>query len=89
MKYNPQEEIQRLDMPILIVSGDADLQVLVSEAEKLHEAQPKAALRIIEGMNHIFRKVEGDDIDNSKTYNNPTLPIMPELVDILTDFITQ
>lgn len=89
MKYNPQEEIQRLDMPILIVSGDADLQVLVSEAEKLHEAQPKAALRIIAGMNHIFRKVEGDDIDNSKTYNNPTLPIMPELVDILTDFITQ
>lgn len=89
MKYNPQEELSKLEMPILIVNGTKDLQVQVSEAELLHKAKPGAAFKIIDGMNHIFRKIEGDDIDNSKTYSNPSLPIMEELVDTLADFINK
>ncbi len=87
MKYDPQEELSKLEMPILIVNGDKDLQVQISEAEKLHKAKPGADFKIIQGMNHIFRNIEGDDLDNQKTYNNPSLPIMPELVDVIAAFI--
>ena len=87
MKYDPQEELSKLEMPVLIVNGDKDLQVQISEAEKLHKAKPGADFKIIQGMNHIFRNIEGDDLDNQKTYNNPSLPIMPELVDVIAAFI--
>lgn len=89
MKFNPQEEISKLNIPILIINGDKDLQVQLSEADLLHKAKPGAQVLIIEGMNHIFRKVEGDDIDNTKTYNNASLPIMPELVEAIVDFINR
>lgn len=87
MKFNPQEELSKLEIPVLIINGNKDLQVQLSEAELLRKAKPGAQFKMIEGMNHIFRNVEGDDIDNSKTYNNPKLPIMQELVDVISSFI--
>jgi len=87
MKYEPQEEIAKLDIPILVVNGDKDLQVQVSEAEKLKAAKPDATYKIIPEMNHILKKIEGDDIDNSKSYNEPNRPVMPELIESVADFI--
>ena len=59
----------------------------VAEAEKLKEAFPDATFEIIPLMNHIFKQIDGDDIDNSKTYNEPNRPVMPELINIISDFI--
>jgi len=88
MKYNPQTEIKKLNIPVLIVSGNRDLQVMESEAELLKEAKPDAEYKIIDGMNHIFKKIKGsDDIYNSKTYNDPSLPVMPELIETISEFI--
>jgi len=89
MKYNPQNEISKLNIPVLIVNGDNDLQVKVSEAEMLAKANPSASLTIIPTMNHIFRNIEGDDIDNSKSYNDPSLPISEALVSAIFEFINQ
>lgn len=87
MRYNPQEEIKKLQMPILIINGEKDLQVQESEAEKLKAAMPDAQLEVIRGMNHILKNVEDDDIANSKSYNDPSLPVMSELIDLITRFI--
>lgn len=87
MKFDPQIEIAKLQIPVLIINGDADLQVQVAEAQNLKEAYPEAQYEIIPQMNHIFKKIEGDDIDNSKTYNEPNRPVMPELINIISDFI--
>lgn len=87
MKFDPQVEIEKLDMPVLIVNGGQDLQVQVSEAEKLKSAKPDAEYLIVPYMNHILKRIEGDDIDNSKSYNEPNRPVMPELIDAITDFI--
>lgn len=89
MVYNPQEEIAKLSIPVLIVNGDNDLQVKVSEAELLAKANPKASFKIIPLMNHIFRSIEGDDIENSKSYNDTTLPVSETLVTTLSEFIKQ
>lgn len=89
MQYNPQVEIVKLDMPVLIINGDRDIQVEVSEAEKLKAAKPDAQYVIIPFMNHIFKKIKGDDLVNSKSYNEYNRPVMPELIEIISGFIQQ
>lgn len=87
MKYNPQEEASKLEMPVLLITGTKDLQVEQKEAEKLSAANPEAELVILENMNHVFRKIEGSDLENSKSYNEPGLPLHPELTPAIVDFI--
>jgi len=88
MKYDPQQEIKKLEMPVLIINGDNDLQVNTNEAEKLKAAKPEAELVIIENMNHIYRIIDkNDDIANQKSYNEPQRPISNEMVEQISNFI--
>lgn len=89
MKYEPTEEIGKLEIPILIINGSFDIQVDTTEAELLKEANPKAELVILDKMNHVFRKIEGDNLENTKAYNEPNRPLHPELIPTLVDFITR
>jgi hypothetical protein len=84
---DPQQEIKKLNVPVLIVNGTKDIQVKVSEAEFLKAAKPNAQYHIIDNMNHIFKEVKGDDAENKATYNNATLPVMPKVIDIINDFV--
>ena len=86
-KYEPQIEIQKLNIPILIVQGTNDIQVGVEDAKRLSKANPKSQLVLIDKMNHIFVTVEGDKQANIATYNDPTLPLAEGLVKDITDFI--
>lgn len=87
MNFDPKVEIAKLDIPVLIINGTKDIQVQISEAELLKEAKPDAKYKIIENMNHIFKEVKGNDLENSKTYNIYNLPIMPELIETISTFI--
>ncbi|WP_178987796.1 alpha/beta hydrolase family protein [Winogradskyella schleiferi] len=87
MTYNPTEIIQDLKMPILIINGTKDLQVSVKEAELLKEANDQAKLLIIEKMNHVLFEIEGDDLENSKSYNESFRKVSPILIESITDFI--
>jgi pimeloyl-ACP methyl ester carboxylesterase len=87
MKYYPEKEIQKLKIPILIINGTTDLQVAVSEAEKLHQANQKSMIIIIEGMNHVLKPAPNDKQANLKTYSQPNLPLHKDLVPTLVDFI--
>ena len=85
-KYEPAKEITKLQIPILIVQGTNDLQVEDKEVQLLKEAQPKAQLLLIEGMNHVLKKVKTLE-ENQQSYLNPDLPIPEELVEGITSFI--
>ena len=87
IQYNPQIEIAKLQMPVLIVNGTKDLQVAVSEAELLKKAKPEAELVLIENMNHIFKVINGDDAENMKSYSNPDIPIATKLTSTITTFV--
>lgn len=87
MKYDPQVEIVKLDIPVLLINGTNDLQIKEKEAEKLKQAQPNAKLVLLDKMNHVFRKIEGDALENSKSYNNAGLPLHPELAPVIVEFI--
>lgn len=86
MKYNPQDEIKKLKIPILLLNGTKDLQVPQADAELLHKANPKSELKIIENMNHVFKEIKNDE-DNIKSYSNPKLPVVPELIETITKFV--
>lgn len=87
MKYDPAEEISKLIIPVLLVNGSFDLQVDLEDAENLKEALPAAQLAILENMNHIFREIKGESLENTKAYNEPNRPLHPELIPLLLDFI--
>ncbi|MGY5848655.1 alpha/beta hydrolase [Salegentibacter sp. HM20] len=88
IQLNPAEELKKLEIPVLIIQGTADVQVETSEAEILHRAKPEANLILMEQMNHIFRKIEGnDDLVNTKSYNEPNRPLHPDLIPALVNFI--
>jgi hypothetical protein len=87
MKYDPALEIAKLEVPILIINGSFDLQVDSTDAEILNTAAPNSKLVILKNMNHIFREIKGENLENTKAYNEPNRPLHPELIPVLTDFI--
>ena len=87
MKYNPQLELKKLDIPILIINGTKDLQVSLEEAQLLKDAVENAQIEIIEKMNHILVPIEGGNLENSKSYNESFRKISPILTDIIVNFI--
>lgn len=87
MKYDPVQEIAKLEIPILIINGSFDLQVDTSDAEILNAAALNSKLIILKNMNHIFREIIGENLENTKAYNEPNRPLHSELIPVLTDFI--
>lgn len=87
MQYNPQEVIKSLDIPILIINGTKDLQVTVEEAKLLKKASQNAELKIVEKMNHMLFIIEGDDLENAKSYNESARKISDEAVSAILNFI--
>jgi len=87
LKYDPIAEIKKLKIPILIIQGTTDIQVSVEDAKLLSAAVPKAKLLMIENMNHVLKEAETDRQKNAATYNNPDLPLKPELMKGILGFI--
>jgi uncharacterized protein len=86
-KCDPQVEIRKLTIPVLIVQGTNDIQVSADDANRLSAANPKAKLVLIDKMNHIFKLVEGDKQANLASYSNPVLPVSDEMVKSISGFI--
>lgn len=89
MQYDPREEIGKLTIPTLIVNGTKDVQVSEEEAQQLKLGKSDATLVSIEKMNHVLRIIEGDDLENTKSYNQHQVPISKELITTLAGFIKQ
>jgi len=89
IKYNPQKEIQKLKIPVLIINGSKDIQVKVLDAELLHKAKENSQLEIIENMNHLFKEIKGDINENMNSYTNPDLAVMKELTNVITIFVNE
>ena len=89
MQYNPQDIIKSLQMPVLIINGTKDLQVSVDEAKLLNQAASKSQIEIIKNMNHVLFIIAGDELENSKSYNESFRKISEELIIIVSNFILE
>jgi hypothetical protein len=86
-QYDPKTELAKLKIPILIIQGTTDIQVDVSNATALSEANLNAKLEIIEGMNHVLKPAPTDRTANIATYGMPALPLIDGLLERITTFI--
>ncbi len=86
-KYDPVVEISNVKAPILILQGDNDIQVQVSDAEMLHEGNPNSKLVIVKGMNHVLKDAPTDIEGNMATYSNPDLQLNEEFITEIIGFI--
>ena len=87
-KYNPQEEIKKLTVPVLLLQGKTDIQISVKDAELLKQALPSAELHLIDGMNHVLK--DCDMMDRKKqmaVYTNPDLPVNENLLLFIEKFV--
>ncbi|WP_205501055.1 alpha/beta hydrolase [Rufibacter psychrotolerans] len=86
-KYDPQAEIRKLTVPVLVVQGNLDLQVTTNEATLLATAAPKSKLVEVENMNHVLKETTMDLKANMATYSNPTLPLASKLMPEVVGFV--
>lgn len=86
-KYQPTTELAKLNIPCLILQGETDIQVGVSDAEALHAARSECQLKVIQGMNHVLKLVPADQLQQVASYGDPSLPIAAELIQTLTQFL--
>lgn len=89
--YDPCEEIRKLSSPVLIIQGDADIQVKVWDGERLALCNLNAKLAVIENMNHILKTLEQKDnlAANIASYADPLRPLSEKLVSEIVSFISK
>jgi pimeloyl-ACP methyl ester carboxylesterase len=88
LKYNPQDEISKLKIPILILQGSTDIQVSATDADLLAKANPAARKKIIKNMNHVLKYCDTKDKKiNMATYFNTALPLHKDIVKQMVIFI--
>jgi pimeloyl-ACP methyl ester carboxylesterase len=86
MQHDPVKVIATLEIPILIVQGTRDIQILVEDAEALKKGQAAAELVLVKNMNHVLRHI-ATETEQLPSYGNPELPLDPQLAPAVTTFL--
>jgi pimeloyl-ACP methyl ester carboxylesterase len=89
MRYAPLRELKKLKMPIMAIQGSTDLYIKPDEVNGFKKTKADATLLVIPNMNHVLKDAPADKEKNLATYNQPELPIKPELVTGVVDFINK
>lgn len=87
LRFDPTDELKKVRVPVLIIQGTTDLQMPVIEGDKLKHARSSNTYVVMRGMNYVFREAPEDKEKNIATYTQPNLPLKPEFVTTVTDFI--
>lgn len=89
MRYEPTELAAKCRVPMLIVSGGRDIQVSVSNGERLHGANPAAEHRMFENMTHVLKDADTSDrmMQIMSIYTNTNLAITEALAPAIVEFI--
>lgn len=87
--YDPCEEIRRLNIPVLVIQGDADLQVKVWDGERLSLCNLNSKLSVISNLNHVLKELDNKDNmgENISTYGDPQKPISSRLISEIVNII--
>lgn len=85
---DPAAVLRAVRQPVLIVQGAHDAQITVRDAELLHAAKPDARLVVLPKANHVLKETPDATLaSQGTTYSDPTLPVMPDAVTALADWI--
>jgi uncharacterized protein len=86
---DPARVIADWKKPVLILQGERDIQVGVSDAERLKQAAPAAKLVLLPDTNHVLKVVTSPiRAANMAAYSDPNLPLAPGVIDEIAGFIS-
>jgi uncharacterized protein len=86
--HDPAQLAARYTGPLLILQGQRDLQVGEIDAQRLAGSNPRANLVVLDGVNHVLKKVETGTLEGQlDTYTNPDLPLAEGVVETLSSFV--
>jgi pimeloyl-ACP methyl ester carboxylesterase len=84
--HDPATTLAEVAVPALIIHGAADIQVPPSEARPLTTARPDLPAHVLADMPHML-KATPQGADPNLSYTDPDLPLHPELVPLIAEFI--
>lgn len=87
LTIDPVATLKAAPAPVLIVQGETDIQVPVSDARLLAAGRPDATVAIIPGMNHVLKLAPIDRAANIAAYADPDRPLAPGLMEAIDAFI--
>jgi pimeloyl-ACP methyl ester carboxylesterase len=85
-RYDLSAELRRTAFPLLVVQGGRDPLATEADLERLREARPDAAGRVIEGMGRALKDVGPSEDEAYAAFSDPSLPLDAELADLLAGF---
>lgn len=88
MGYHPVEVFAEITVPALLVYGEEDTQVSPDAGRRLLNARPDSKMVEIPRMNHVLKELEAPS-DNLRAYTDPNMPVSPQLVREVIDFINK
>ncbi len=86
MQYDPAEILSAMEIPVLIISGDADIQVDKEDFEALANVREPHESVFIENMNHLFKEITTPQAQEA-SYTDPSFPLHKELTPHIADYI--
>ncbi len=90
LSYDPRPALRKVKVPVLVLNGDKDLQVIasqnVSEVEKALQAagNQRVRVRVMPGLNHLFQH---SDTGSPQEYGSIDETFAPEAIKEITTFI--
>lgn len=86
-RYHPAQEADQLGTTVMSISGGTDLQVSTVDAQAFANKN-NVQVRHIEHMNHVLKQVASKElVTQQNAYTNPVVPLAPELVPVIVQFI--
>lgn len=94
---DPAAGLAATDLPVLMIHGDADLQIPATDADPLAAARADATRLTLSGMTHMLRqaipRAEAESREayvaaSLATYSDPTLPLHDGLIPAIAGFVT-
>ena len=74
--------------PLMVIGGDADLQVPVEDSRMLAAAREDATTVIVPGMTHVLKRpADAGQAANVATYTDPSLPLHDEVAPAIAAFV--
>jgi uncharacterized protein len=86
MQYDPAEILAGMKIPVLIIGGEADIQVDREDFEALAKVREPHESIFIEDMNHILKEVITQK-EQEDSYYDPSFPLHSELIPHIVEFI--
>lgn len=86
IKYNPVDELEKVDTKKYVVQGDTDIQVTETDWTELSKVASESIT--IESMNHILKEAPAERAANVATYNEPNLSLHKDIAPTISRIIS-